>query len=91
MKQLLFERKINGEVYKFYRDTLVSWVTREEVYYYTVETPENCFGYPDVVMFNQSAHKPYTLWRYLAPWKLKKIEYYLFKNGYNPYIEETAV
>ena len=78
-KTLLFTRKFNGETYKFF---LNKGIYSE---YISVETPENCFGYTDTVLFSHG--KAYTLHRYLQKWILKAITETLVKKGYSHYIE----
>lgn len=75
-KKLLFIRKFNRETYKFYENSY------PHGNYYSVETPENSFGYPDTVLFT-SAGKAYTQWRYLPSWILQAIEKAFVKRGYN--------
>ena len=83
-KALLFTRKFNGETYKFYMNKGVGCFG---IYseYVSVETPENCFGYTDTVLFNHG--KAYTLHRYLQNWILKAITETLVKKGYSAYMQ----
>ena len=83
-KDLLFIRKFNGETYKFYMNKGIGcFGTYSE--YVSVETPENDFGYTDIVLFNHG--KPYTLNRYLQNWILKAITDVLIKKGYADYMQ----
>lgn len=50
-RYLLFTRKFNKEVYKFYLVTDRCWVDNEPMYNYWIETPENCLGYTDIISF----------------------------------------
>lgn len=81
---LLFTRKYNGETYKFYLNKGVGCFG---IYseYISIETPENCLGYPNTVLFNHG--EPYTLHRYLQPWIKRKIKDAIVKAGYSDYIE----
>lgn len=83
-KTLLFTRRFNKETYKFYHNSGVGCLG---IYseYYSVETPENCFGYNDTILFNHG--EPYTLHRYLAPWIKQACKKALIKKGYNPAME----
>ena len=75
---LVCTRKYNKEEYKFYLNE-PSYVGEKGIFnveikpYVSVETPENCFGYSDTILFNNHG-KAYTLERYLPRWILKKIE-----------------
>lgn len=84
MEELLFTRKYNKEEYRFFIKTMVSWVDNKPIKYISVETPENCLGYHDCVHFSNG--EPYTLYRYLQPWILKKIKETIVKAGYEKYI-----
>jgi len=74
---LIYTRKYNKEEYKFYLNE-PDYVGEKGILgieiqpYISVTTPENCFGYSDTVLMGND--KAYTLYRYLAPWILKKIE-----------------
>lgn len=74
---LVCTRKYNKEEYKFYLNE-PSYVGEKGIFnveiepYVSVETPENCFGYSDIILLNRG--KAYTLERYLPRWILKKIE-----------------
>ena len=83
-KALLFTRKFNGETYKFFLNKGIGCLG---IYseYVSVETPENCFGYTDTVLFNHG--KAYTLHRYLQNWILKAITETLVKKGYSAYMQ----
>ena len=83
-KALLFIRKFNGETYKFFLNKGIGCLG---IYseYVSVETPENCFGYTDTVLFNHG--KAYTLHRYLQNWILKAITETLVKKGYSAYMQ----
>lgn len=82
-KELLFTRKINGETYKFFMNKGIGCFG---IYseYVSVETPENDFGYPDIVLFNHG--KAYTQHRYLQKWIMKKITDTLISHGYAAYM-----
>lgn len=83
-KTYLFSRKINKQEYKFYHMDLTaeeSWIGRAYGYF-MVETPENALGYTDCVFFDED--KESTMYRPLAPWKLRKLREFLVKQGYNP-------
>lgn len=84
MGELLFTRKYNKEEYRFFLKTMISWTSGEPKKYISVETPKNCFGYNDYVHFSNG--KPYTFYRYLQPWILKKIKEVVVKAGYEEYI-----
>ena len=83
-KTFLMTRKINGEEYKFYHMDF----TKEESFTdephgcFIVETPENAFGYSDVVYFDRGGD--YTMHRYLAPYKIRKLRSILESKGYDP-------
>ena len=78
-------RKYEGEVYTFYMNEFNSMEFGDSKYI-TCHTPENCFGYPDIVkvanvwnfdgngMYCGTKPKAYTMHRYLPHWILKKIE-----------------
>lgn len=85
MKDLLFTRKYNKQEYFFFLKTMISWVDGKSKKYLSIETPSNCFGYNAYVHFN-SAGEPYTLYRYLQPWILRKIKEAVIQNGYEKYI-----
>ena len=85
-KEYLFSRRIAGETYKFYKSKITytcvePWETREKIKIYT---PENCLGYPDIVAFNHDG-TPYTYYRYLAPWKLRRISEIIRANNLTEY------
>ena len=84
MKELLFTRKFNKETYKFFLNKGVGCFG---IYseYISVETPKNCFGYTDTVLFNHG--KAYTVNRYLQNWILKSITQTLIKKGYVAYMQ----
>ena len=83
-KTYLFSRKINKQEYKFYHMDF----TKEESFTdephgcFMVETPENAFGYSDVVYFDRDGD--YTMHRYLAPYKIRKLRSILESKGYDP-------
>ena len=81
---LLFTRRYEKEIYKFYLNKGVGCFGIDSEYV-SVETPENAFGYPDTVLFSRG--KPYTLHRYLAPWIMRKIQETLIQKGYEPYMQ----
>lgn len=80
----LMTRKINKEEYKFYHLDFTkdeSW--SDEAYgCFIVGIPENAFGYTDTLYFDSNGE--YTLNRYLAPWKKRKLRSMLEKKGYTP-------
>lgn len=83
-KTYLFTRKIDKQEYKFYHMDFTadeSWIDREYGCF-MVETPENAFGYPDYVYFDDD--KESTMHRTLAPWKLRKLREILVKRGFDP-------
>lgn len=71
-------RKFNGEEYKFFINK-PEYVGEKGVCgieltpYVSVETPENCFGYPDTILLYDGT--AYTLHRYLPKWILKRVEH----------------
>lgn len=83
-KTLLFTKNYNKETYTFYLNKGVGCFG---IYseYISVETPQNCFGYPDIVLFNKGS--AYTLHRYLQKWILKSITETLIKKGYFDYMQ----
>lgn len=83
-KELLFTRKFNKEIYKFYLEKGIGCFG---IYseYVSVETPVNDFGYTDTILFNNG--KGYTLNRYLPKWIMKKITETLVKKGYSDYMQ----
>ena len=83
-KTYLFSRKINKQEYKFYHMdfTKEESFTDESHGCFMVETPENAFGYPDVVYFDRDGD--YTMHRYLAPYKIRKLRSILESKGYDP-------
>jgi hypothetical protein len=56
-------RKIRGGVYTFKSD--YSIVEGKEIKYVKCITPENSFGYPDIVLLSSKDRLPYTLLRYM--------------------------
>lgn len=83
-KTYLFSRKINKQEYKFYHMdfTKEESFTDEHHGCFMVETPENAFGYSDVVYFDRDGD--YTMHRYLAPYKIRKLRSILESKGYDP-------
>ena len=83
-KTYLFSRKIDKQEYKFYHMdfTEEESFTDEPHGCFMVETPENAFGYPDVVYFDRDGD--YTMHRYLAPYKIRKLRSILESKGYDP-------
>lgn len=81
---LLFTRKYEGKEYRFLLNKGVGCLG---IYseYISVKTPENCFGYPDTVLFSHG--QPYTLERYLPNWIKKKIAETIVRQGYEQYIQ----
>lgn len=66
-KIYLFNRIIKGEQYNFF----YHFSTAGD--YISCETPENCFGYPDVILHDVAKDYVYTLYRYLPQWKMQKV------------------
>lgn len=68
MAKYLQTRKHDGQEYKFYieEDTSVPFIK--------VYTPENAFGYPDIVLYSQSHKCIYTLHRGLQKHIKKALE-----------------
>lgn len=82
-KELIKQIRINKETYSFFK-------SHGDI---ICETPENCFGYPDIVLLTKVSSidqminlnkygetktlQAYTLHRHLAKWKLEKIEKHL--------------
>lgn len=83
-KTLLFERKFNGETYKFYFNQGVG-IFGIYSEYISVETPKNDFGYSDTILFNHG--NAYTINRYLPKWILNSITNAIIKKGYYDYIK----
>ena len=83
-KTFLMTRKIDKQEYEFYHMDF----TKEESFTdephgcFMVETPENAFGYSDVVYFDRDGD--YTMHRYLAPYKIRKLRSILESKGYDP-------
>lgn len=80
----LMTRKINGKEYKFYHLDYTkeeSWVGTQ-FGNFMVETPENAFGFPDYVFFEDGTGS--TQHRYLAPYIIKKLRGYLERKGFDP-------
>lgn len=78
--QLVMTRKFNKEEYKIFLNT-PSYPGEKGILgieldpYVEVETPENCFGYHDYVHFShEDCSHGHTMWRYLQPWIIKKLE-----------------
>ena len=70
---LLTTRKYEKETYKFILEVYPRFR------YIKCETPINYFCYPDTIILTPDNKQAYTLHRYIAPWKLKKIEKVLIK------------
>ena len=84
-KELIKQIRINKETYSFFK-------SHERI---VCETPENCLGYPDIVLLTKVSRiqqlinlnrygetktlQAYTLYRYMPKWKLEKIENHLIK------------
>ena len=83
-KTFLFSRRFNKETYNFYLNEGEGCLG---IYseYISVETPKNCFGYSDTVLFNYG--ESYTLHRYLPPWIKREIKKTLIKKGYEKYMQ----
>ena len=83
-KTYLFSRKINKQEYKFYHMDFAKEESFTDKAHgcFMVETPENAFGYPDVVYFDRDGD--YTMHRYLAPYKIRKLRSILESKGYDP-------
>lgn len=78
LKKHLFTRKHGGEEYKI-NINLPQYTGEKGIFgvdvdaYISIETPENCLGYTDTVLFSRNG-KAYTLNRYLQPYILKALE-----------------
>lgn len=79
IEKLIAVRKHGGEKYKIFvilpeynGETGIFGI--EEDPHIRIETPENCFGYSDTVLFDNRYGKAYTLHRYLQPYILKALE-----------------
>lgn len=72
-KEYLFSRRFNGKEYKFYRESMNT---------FEIDTPANCFGYVDHILFHNG--NPYTMYRYCPAWILKACKQALIKHGYEP-------
>ena len=77
--KFLGKRKHNGEEYKIFvklpaydGETGIFGVEVKPCI--EIETPENCFGYPDYVLFDNRYGRAYTLNRYLQPYILRALE-----------------
>ena len=83
-KTFLMTRKIDKQEYKFYHMDFTKEESWTGVPYgcFMVETPENAFGYSDVVYFDRDGD--YTMHRYLAPYKIRKLRSILESKGYDP-------
>lgn len=69
-------RRFAGKTYTFMLSRMKSVVTGNMLYYVTCFTPENGFGYPDIVMRNRAgndADAVHSEWRYLQPWIRREI------------------
>lgn len=76
--ELIKTRKINGETYNFILHTPdyfgeTGCLAIELQPYIKVITPENCFGYPDYLYYDNTSDKLYTSERYLQPWIKKEL------------------
>ena len=78
LKKLVMIRKHAGEEYHIYvnlpqyhGETGIFGLEQDA--YVSIETPENCFGYSDTVLFDKRYGRPYTLNRYLPPYILKAL------------------
>lgn len=83
-RELAFTRKHARETYKFFvckpeYEGEKGILGIEITPYVEVETPENCFGYPDYVLLGSRTGKAYTLNRYMPPHILKAIEKQMLK------------
>lgn len=76
---VLFTRKVNKQEFKFIKNTLVCCITGKDREYLSIETPENCFGYPDTILFNKGV--PRTMHRHQPKWIMKKLTEIAIKNG----------
>lgn len=81
MSKLLFTRRFNGGTYKFFMNKGFGCLGT----YISVETPENCLGYSDTVLFHNG--DPYTLHRYLPEWIKRRIKEAVIRRGYGEYIQ----
>lgn len=79
IEKLIAVRKHGGEKYKIFvilpeYDGEAGVFGIEEDPHIRIETPENCFGYSDTILFDNRYGKAYTLHRYLQPYILKALE-----------------
>ncbi|MBP5426282.1 MAG: hypothetical protein J6Y29_00030 [Clostridiales bacterium] len=79
-KNLLFTRKFEKEVYKFYLVVDKICISNELIYYYIVETPENCFGYNDIIDFFGGCG--FSTHRYQPKWIKNSCKNALLKRGF---------
>ena len=79
-RYLLFTRKFEKEIYKFYLVVDIGWSTGEPIYHYKVETPPNIFGYNDYIDFIGGISK--SLYRYQPLWIRVACKDALLKRGY---------
>ena len=94
-------RKINKEVYTFILNT-PDYIGEKGVCgieltpYIEVKTPENCFGYPDTLLYSDTNDNLYTLHRSITPWIKKELlktykaleQKYLSMDAYIQYYNE---
>lgn len=76
-KKLVKTRKFEKQTYKFYINE--GKFDGEFYYYATCETPENGFGYSDIILLENAGRFndekiAVSLHRHHAPWIMKKIE-----------------
>ena len=76
---ILFTRKVNKQPFKFIQKTSISCITGKPYKYLIIDTPENCLGYTDTVLFSSSG-QPYTLHRYQPTWVLNKLKQIAISN-----------
>jgi hypothetical protein len=78
LKTLVKTRKFNKETYKVYLvqpsyEGEKGYLDMEIEPYVFVETPENCLGYSDTVLFDSKGHG-HTSYRYIQPWIVRELE-----------------
>lgn len=81
LKKLVMIRKHAGEEYHIYvnlpqyhGETGIFGLEQDA--YVSIETPENCFGYSDTVLFDKRYGRPYTLSGNIEEWEKKHMSLY---------------
>ena len=80
IKDIQLIRKFEKEVYKFYLVVDKICISNELIYYYIVETPENCFGYNDIIDFFGGCG--FSTHRYQPKWIKNSCKNALLKRGF---------